>query len=362
VTHIKSILAGLLLLSPGAWAVSADARTVIAGTSTYMFSLPQGAAGYGLSFTAGLKGTVKVQVSFDRGATFTDDPSMGPLYFATTSTVLSLGGPLPPGATNVQVAATSYTTGSTTVSFRVTEFTGPARATVSGTLSASGDYIAIPVDPTRWGTVRTAWLSGAAGVTVTAKYSTDGGTNWLDAPYGKRTDSVSPNPTTSAYVAVALNAGWTAEFPLPGGATHFRFAVVSPGSASTISISTGAPYTPGNPTVATLTDASSTFNGVLDVSLDTSGWKEISYFFTTPTTSGMGYYAWQLDDTGATSTIYTASTATQTIYGALGSGTTLNTGGGNVTTTSGASMPRRLLLRSTAIAGYQTRIRVEGRR
>jgi hypothetical protein len=361
---MKKVLAILAVLAWSSGARAVEAGGTFSGTSSQLVIPVGGMNGVSFSIGPGIKATISLQTSYDGGATYYDEASSGPVYINTTSTSYAGSYPLGAGATHARTLTTTYVTGSAPAALRATVTAGPARATVSGTLAASGEYIAIPVDPTRWGTMGLTVIgSGGLNLGTLLEYSGDGGTNWLASPYTTRTDAVSANPATTSITTGGGGLTYTYSIPIPGYATHARnrvFTYIAGNQQAYLSL--GKPYTPGNPTVATLTDVSSTFNGVLDVSLDTSGWKEISYFFTTPTTSGMGYYAWQLDDTGATSTIYTASTATQTIYGALGSGTTLNTAGGNVTTTSGASMPRRLLLRSTAIAGYQTRIRVEGRR
>jgi hypothetical protein len=250
--------------------------------------------GWSISLPVGLVGTVRVQTSWDDGATWTDDPN-GVLYLGAASTVLNASGPVPAGATAMQVIVTAYTSGSCYATLRATASSGPPRATASGTLGATGDTVTIPVDPSRWATVRVL-APGTVGA-VFYYFSADGGTNWLPSPYATRTDLVSANP--SSISPVAASAYPSQDIAIPGNATHLRVSMGSVGVAGSVTLTPGRPLVPGVPVVAVLYDASegSIGAGLASAVYDVAGWNSLYFQMYSPTTQAA--YVREVDDTGA---------------------------------------------------------------
>jgi hypothetical protein len=356
---MKWTLAALLLAGA---ASAAPITPVVSGqlsATSSAVSLPvDGQNGFSVSITAGLVGTVKVQTSFDRGVTWMDEPAAGPLFLATTSTVVTVSAPLPGGATNVQAIVTTWNQGRSTATLRASASAGPPRATASGTLAATGDTVTLPVDPSRWAGVQFAELSGTFIGQVAFEYSIDNGTNWLLGPYIQQTYLVSANFSvyTSLLGSGGTVAGTAYTQPLPGNATHVRIRGASvTGGPSAWSLTPGRPLVPGVPVLAVLYDVTSAVNTAIDTGVfETSGWNQLLWYASSSGTPAISTS--QVDDAGVGALNFTSDASLSA--GNLGIGT-LKTAAGN---TSGSMLPRRWKLTSGAIVAGTSRIRIEARR
>jgi hypothetical protein len=170
---------------------------------------------------------------------------------------------------------------------------------ISASLVIANDNVMVKAEGRQWATV--VWTVSTAGSgAITTEYTSDRNlNNWLPAPYTKRLDQVSSNPTIQTWANTTPVAG-TYETPLPGNAVAFRIRYQTAGTATTIFLSAGTAYNPGDPITATLLDITegSIGAGIAAQVLDIAGWNATAYSFTTPTTQ-----VWSLkflDSTGAT--------------------------------------------------------------
>jgi hypothetical protein len=338
--------------------LAVEVAGLLATTGTGIILPVSGAQSVGLSISPTLLGVVRVQTSLDGGVTFWDEPAAGPVYLGTSSTQYSGSFPLPPGATHAQLIVRDWTSGSSPARLWTSQATGPARATVTGTISGAGEFLTVAVNPTAWGFVHLS-ASGTPN-SFNVQYSIDGGTNWLASTYLTRSDAVS---ATNLFLIGPFGTGIYPETdaPLPGDATHYRI-LYSSGSGGTLRLTTSRPYVPGT-VVATLYDATSAVNTAISTQFSTSGWNTLLFGYSSASSSGWAYNSWVIDDAGAVNAKL-VSLAAASAYGSIGNGTSLNvsSGGVPVAGTSQIVQPKRLLLTSDAIVGGTTRIRIEARR
>ena len=290
-----SLSALILALSFGASATqitkavytAGDTATIAVGTNV----------GFSYALTAGFVGTLKVQTSFDSGVTFNDEPTFGAVYVGVSSTVANGSGSIPGGATHMRLAVVTSTLGFTTVQLNALPSSGPSRATATAALSTLNDYFAIPVDPSKWASVRITSPVVTGTVAPTSEYSTDGGTNWATMPYVQRTDVVSANPAVAVPGAALGTSGSAWLNPLPGNATHVRLRAALTGTLSGgYTLSPGQPLVPGVPVVAVLYDVTegSIGAGISTGTLDVGGWASVGVFGIAPT--GQPVRVQEIDD------------------------------------------------------------------
>jgi hypothetical protein len=237
---------------------------------------------------------------------------------------------------------------------------GPAVQPVKGTLTILGDTVVLPIKGAEWASVKFT-MAGGSGNSLTAEFSNDGGVNFVAAPYSKRLDQVTSNPTELAVAGQAVASGSTWETPLPANCTHFRLRVsTGGGSAQTATITAGYPYTPGMPVTAVLNDQVTATNTALDTgTLDTSGWSIVLHDFTmnggTP-----AFSIQEVDDAGTT--LANLVTSAVAFTGGIGPGVTIGGTAGLVPATASIPLPRRMRYQSAAIVGQTSRIRLVARR
>lgn len=230
----------------------------------------------------------------------------------------------------------------------------------SGNLATvTTDAVAIAIAGADYATARfTVVQAGTA--TATAQISVDGGVNYIPAPYAKKVNAVSANPTVQPITATTLVTGDVWEVPLPGNATHFRLLCAATGTATSVSLTGGAQFIPGVPVMAVLYDVTSGVNLPLDTgTVDLSGWAAASHWFSM--NGGAPSFSMQLvDDAGVSSGNLVTSAAG--LMGGFGLGGVIGGTTGIVAGTSQLQPPRRMRYQSAAIAAQTSRIRLEARR
>lgn len=172
-------------------------------------------------------------------------------------------------------------------------------AGVSAFLATANDAAVVKAEGRLWASVQ--WQVTVAGSgTLTAEVTSDRSlVNWVAAPYSRRIDASSSNPSVSAFQNATPVAG-TFETPLPGNTVAFRLRYQGGGTTTALFLSAGTPYVAGNPITATLGDVTegSTGAGIAATVFDISGWSATAYSFTTPTTQVFSLKF--LDSAGAT--------------------------------------------------------------
>ena len=174
-----------------------------------------------------------------------------------------------------------------------------ATPSISGTLSAAGDTCVLPISGSQWASAKIAFSTAVAG-SVTLTVSVDGGTNYVTAPYAKRIDAATANPTVLAFVTISP-AGYskaTWELPLSATVTHVRVSNVT-AATNTLTLSAGQPYVPGVPVVGVVADIVNS-DGTTPVDtgvMDLSGWSSLVYTFSSGS-SGSTTYAYVIDSAG----------------------------------------------------------------
>lgn len=232
-----------------------------------------------------------------------------------------------------------------------------AAAPVSKTLTATNDVSDIVIRGAQWATAKIAF-GGVFNGTVQPEITLDA-KNWINAPYAKRTDATSANPTVSATVADAA-AGATWEVPLPANCLGFRVRQTAGTVAGAVTVSGGQRYVPGVGVPAVLYDVTSGTAAALDTgTLDLSGWNSASHWFSM--SSGTPGFNMQLVDDAGTSSANLV-TSTTGFMGGFGLGGVIGGTAGIVAATSQLQPPRRMRYQSAAIASQTSRIRVEARR
>ena len=245
-------------------------------------------------------------------------------------------------------------------------FTTAGGGPCSGTLLTTGDQVVCPAQGGSWASVKISFGLSASPANQTVSYSIDGGTNYLPsgsgAPYLKRVDAVTANPSVIAFAATSVTGVTAAyEFPLAGNVTHVKVAATSTGvNAQTVTISGFMPYVPGVPVTAVLYDVTSLANTALDTGIiDLSGWSQLAWGTIIPA-AGTGSFA-GVDDTGVQyKTIITANVGSFT--GGFGAGITNGGTAGGSTGTASIMLPKRIEVTTTAVATLTSRIRLEVRR
>ena len=195
---------------------------------------------------------------------------------------------------------------------------------VRGSMDTTNDTVRLNVTGNQWATVKfTVGLGGAA--TVTTQITTDG-TNYFPAPYSRRLNVVSANPTVQAIAATTLVTGDVWETPIPGDTVAFQITCAGSGSLTTVTISGGRPYVVGVPVAAVLADVTeaSIGAGVAAFTQDTVGWSNVLVMGGSPT--GVVWSIRQLDDAGSN-----ISGVAVTFTAAAGGAATLSHFGGNTT-------------------------------
>lgn len=229
-----------------------------------------------------------------------------------------------------------------------------------GTLVSNNDTVAVAVSGQQWATVRVDF-DGSGNPTVQQEYSIDGGVNWLAAPYAKRLDLVSANPSVTANIAGA-SSKQTWEVPLPGNCTNFRVRQTAGTTAANVIISGGALYTPGVPVVGVLYDLTSGTNTAINTgTLDLSGWTTVQHDFV-PSGGALSAAIFEADDAGTQLGNIASFTAGTTTSGGLGPGVTVGGTAGAVAATASIPLPKRAVYNSNAIAAQTSRIRLVARR
>lgn len=307
----------------------------------------------GISLPAGLVGTVTPQFSYDNGVTFWTDLTTPPIILPLAGTSVSGSLPVPAGATHAQLRVSAYTSGSSVATLSATTSAGPMRVSASGPLaaatatvvttgnpqSATGNFVAIPVDPTKWASVVISTSAAAFNGTLTWDVMIDGrwvtfytaisaGQPLAGCPLAVLTSAGTGNPTVAGSVVYTTTAADTWELPLPGNATQARVRCSAFTSGTvTVTIAPGRPCVPGVPVCATMADTSDpggTSGTGFAGNMEIGGWRTVTGIMMSPT--GQVFNARPIDDAGATmasATILGTAGATSTITfartGALGS-------------------------------------------
>jgi hypothetical protein len=255
VAALVAVLAIGSLCSPTEAAPVTPAPTTTASVSKSLGALNAsvalalgGNAGANITIPAGVVGTVTPRFSFDWGTTYFSDP-MNPSFIIPLATNSASGSlTVPVGATHVQATLTAWTSGSSTVGLRsVTSVNTVARSIASGALTAAtasvtsttGNFVAIPVDPTRWASV--VLTTTATASTATLMWDTLVGGAWMAAPYATLQGATN---TTAASVAYTTTAADTWDIPVPMTATAMRVrssAVGGTPGSVTASLAPGRP-------------------------------------------------------------------------------------------------------------------------
>lgn len=245
-------------------------------------------------------------------------------------------------------------------------FTTAGGGPCSGTLLTTGDQVVCPAQGGSWASVKISFGLSASPANQTVSYSIDGGTNYLPsgsgAPYLKRVDAVTANPSVIAFAATSVTGVTAAyEFPLAGNVTHVKVAATSTGvNAQTVTISGFMPYVPGVPVTAVLWDVTSAVNTVNDAGkLDMSGWSQLFWQTSVPTGGAGRIYT--IDDTG-TAAFTPITFNVGSFVGGMGAGTTLGGVSSGATITASLPLPKRVQPNIDATATLTSRLRLEVRR
>lgn len=234
---------------------------------------------------------------------------------------------------------------------------------VSGALQLTTDTVTMPVLGTQWATARVQ-VATAGTATVTLAFASDGlGKNWIAAPYARRLDLVTANPSVAPLSSSVLVSGGVYEIVIPGNCTHVQAQCAAAGTATSLTLLGGLPYVPGVPVVGVLFDVTSAVNTALDTgTLDFGGWATAQGFISTPAL-GAGSVT-QIDDAGVSiGSLLTFPAAASTWIG-FGTGASAATG---VISVAGywavpIALPKRLRWQTAAVAAVTSRIRIEVRR
>lgn len=236
---------------------------------------------------------------------------------------------------------------------------------VAGTLTTTGDTVTINVSGGQWATAQ--WAITSAGTsTVATEVSLDNGANWLFAPYGRRLNRVTANPTiqTFNFTVVTTNDVW--EVPLPATATQFRVRCTATGTTTSITAGGGTPYVPQMPVAAVLYDTSVTAGASNNTpTIDVAGWRQVTVSIVN-TTAATGAASLNIvDDAGVAIAVGTsASIAVGTFAFGWGDSGTFGTANpftmvGGVTA---LPLDRRFNIAVAGATTSATRIRVVARR
>lgn len=210
-----------------------------------------------------------------------------------------------------------------------------------------------------------AAVSGTATSTLTWEMSVDG-TNWVAAPYGKRTDASSANPTTAATLATTGAVSQVWEIPIPATATNVRVRMSS-WTSGTLTVG----LSPGRTAGATSKRIRATLYDVTNLTtvtpttgvLDTSGWSNVLVWTAGGTTSTPSAYA--VDSAGASSTLalWTAGGGATKSWVTFGGGAILVSTSSTFFGGAGAAVPDvPARLNVNGVQGTTTRIVVEAGR
>ena len=255
----------------------------------------------------------------------------------------------------------------------------PAATSAVGSVSASGSLngtaaTILPISGTQWATARFAFAGTLSTQTLEFDYTIDG-TNWIasgqGAPYVKRVDAVSSNPSvvfgSTATVGgqaqsfnISTYGASTWELPLAANVQAVRLLPLSTG-AGTVTITAGLPT--GTPVAATLLDVTSAINTAISLTADVSGWGSLLTFYSCGT--GLIAAAAQVDDSGSTTAgIWQSAVSAYGLVSQTRNGAVAGIGSGLLAGTPyGFSiMPRRQNWATTASAGVMSRFRVEASR
>lgn len=244
-------------------------------------------------------------------------------------------------------------------SLALAQQTQPVPFTYTQTVSSTSNPVWVAATGQSWATVR--WNFDPVLVATLQPQCTTDGINWTNAPYSKRLDATSSNPTVAATVSPS-SAGQTWETPLPGNVIAFRLNPTSWTTAGYVTVYSGLVYVPGVPVVAVLYDVTSGTNAALDTgTLDLSGWTTVQHAMSA--NGGTPAFAIQeVDDTGTNlGNIVTYANASG-FFGGMGPGLTIGGTAVMGAATASVPLPRRAHYTSAAIVSQTSRIRVVARR
>ena len=214
---------------------------------------------------------------------------------------------------------------------------------VRGSMDTTNDTVRLNVTGNQWATVKfVVNLGGAA--TATTQVSIDG-TNYFPAPYSRRLNTVSANPTVQAIATTTLVTGDIWETPIPGDAVAFQITCAGSGSLTTVTILGGRQYVVGVPVAAVLTDTTeaSIGAGVAAFTQDTGGWSNVLVMALSPTT--VVWSVRQLFDDGTNisgvAATFTSASGGAATFSHLGGNTTSATVGSSAQATYG-NLTRRM--------------------
>lgn len=346
----------------------------------------------GVSLAAGLVGTVTPQFSYDGGVTYWTDLTTPPIILGLASTAVSGVLPIPAGATHAQLRVSAYTSGSSAAALRATASPSSTRMAATGPLAAAtatvitagreqsvtGNFVAIPVDPSKWGTVVFTFTASAFSGTLTWDVMING--QWytvglvsatqpvVGTPYATLVSSTgSGSPTVAGSVVYTTTAADTWELPLPGNATQVRVRCSAFTSGSvTVTLAPGKPYVPGT-LAATLYDITSGTNTALDSgTVELAGWSRASVSVVGSGASNGVLTINEVDDAGASLATFgggggtiTGTTPIAVIYSDGTNAAASNLGSSNY---GYGYLPKRLRLQSGAVAAQTSRLRCAVRR
>lgn len=242
------------------------------------------------------------------------------------------------------------------------------------------DSVVLPISGACWSTARFKFYAPASSQTLEFDYTIDG-VNWIPsgqgAPYVKRIDAVSANPTivfgsmvtvggTLKFFNIVSYGASTWEMPLAANVQAVRVLALSTSTQfNQVTISSGTLVGSPGSTSATLFDETSATNTQLSTgALDFSGWATTLITAIVPA-GGSGAVQY-LDDTGA-------AAINSLSFASGGAGTTSYVTGGVNSFPSASSMsgtpysvmpglPKRASAFITATAALTSRMRVEVRR
>lgn len=229
------------------------------------------------------------------------------------------------------------------------QFTYAGSINNSGTLTTgTTDSVQIGISGTQWATVRfKASVAGTA--TATAQAMVNG--QWIASAYATRLSTVSANPTTQPISATTLVAGDIWEVPLPANSTAFQLLCAATGSATSVQIYGGIPYSPGMVVTATLFDVTSAINTDNPTgTLDLSGWSWVFAAWNAGGATTIALTGLHVFDDGNFSPTHTFGAAAVSGDVALSK---------SVGASGGFYPSRRMSFDVAAVAAQQTRLRVE---
>ena len=239
------------------------------------------------------------------------------------------------------------------------------------------DSVVLPISGACWSTARFKFYSPASSQTIEFDYTIDG-VNWIPsgqgAPYVKRIDAVSANPTvvfgstatvggTLKFFNITTYGASTWEMPLAANVQAVRVLALSTSTQfNQITISSGTLVGSPGSTSATLFDETSATNTALVTgTLDFSGWATTLITAIVPS-SGSGAVQY-FDDTGAAAinSLSFASGTTSYVTGGVGSFPSSSSMSGTAYSAM-PGLPKRESAFITATAALTSRMRIEVRR